>query len=138
MPLIDKFGFDKLAGQLDALRLVHLARNGELDLAGKLRVLALLAASTAFQSFSRSANSRRRAFRQQHFGMNDAILVGEIMIAVEPLVVQPLGPAIGGGGHRAAPACAADDLTERWKIAMRQSIYAIKAHVGTTYKRALP
>jgi hypothetical protein len=39
----DELLFDKLAGERDALRLVHLARNRELDLAGKLRVLALLA-----------------------------------------------------------------------------------------------
>jgi hypothetical protein len=40
--LIDEFGLREVAGQLDALRLRHLARNGELDLAGKLRVLAHL------------------------------------------------------------------------------------------------
>src|SRR3546814_1120015 len=33
----------ELAGELDALLLVQLARNRELDFAGKLRVLALLA-----------------------------------------------------------------------------------------------
>jgi hypothetical protein len=40
--LFDELGLRKVARQLDALRLSHLARNGELDLAGKLRVLALL------------------------------------------------------------------------------------------------
>jgi hypothetical protein len=37
--LIDKLGLREVAGQLDALRLRHLARNGELHLAGKLGVL---------------------------------------------------------------------------------------------------
>jgi hypothetical protein len=55
--LFDELGLGKLARQLDALFPGQLARNGEFDLAGKLRVLALLGASTAFQSFSRSANS---------------------------------------------------------------------------------
>src|SRR3546814_5789767 len=35
--------FDKIAGELDALLLVQLARNRELHLAGKLRVLTFLA-----------------------------------------------------------------------------------------------
>src|SRR3546814_6012810 len=39
----DELLFDELAGELDALLLVQLARNRELDFAGKLRVLALLA-----------------------------------------------------------------------------------------------
>jgi hypothetical protein len=37
---IHEFGLHEVAGQLDALRLTHLARDGELDLAGKLGVLA--------------------------------------------------------------------------------------------------
>ena len=40
---IDKLLLHEIAGELDALLLVHLARNRELHLAGKLRVLALLA-----------------------------------------------------------------------------------------------
>src|SRR3546814_13515634 len=41
----DELLFDELAGELDALLLVQLARNRELDFAGKLPVLALLARS---------------------------------------------------------------------------------------------
>jgi hypothetical protein len=37
---IDKLALDKVAGQLDAIRLDHLAGNGELDLTGQLCVLA--------------------------------------------------------------------------------------------------
>ena len=37
---IDEFAASEVAGQFDALRLTHLARDGELDLAGKLGVLA--------------------------------------------------------------------------------------------------
>src|SRR3546814_7451889 len=39
----DELLFDKIAGELDALLLVQLARNRELHLARQLRVLALLA-----------------------------------------------------------------------------------------------
>jgi hypothetical protein len=66
--------------------------------------LRFSAASTAFQSFSRSANSGGAPFGQHHFGMNDAILVGEVMVAVEPLIVQPFACAIGCRRHRTAPA----------------------------------
>lgn len=38
----DELLFDKLAGERDTLRLVQLARNRKLDLAGKLGVLAFL------------------------------------------------------------------------------------------------
>jgi hypothetical protein len=37
----------------------------------------------------------RRAFRQHHLGMDDSVLVGEIMVTVETFVMQPLSPAIG-------------------------------------------
>jgi len=40
---IDKLLFHKVLRELDPLLLVHLARNRELHLTGKLRVLALLA-----------------------------------------------------------------------------------------------
>ena len=53
----DELAFDKVSRQIDALCLVQLARNGELDLAGQLGVLPLLGRSTAFHSFSRSWNS---------------------------------------------------------------------------------
>src|SRR3546814_18158540 len=39
---LDKFAFDKLACQPNAFGLIQLARDGELNLAGKLRVLAHL------------------------------------------------------------------------------------------------
>ena len=42
MPRFNELGLHKLACQLDALLLGQFARNGEFDLAGKLRVLALL------------------------------------------------------------------------------------------------
>src|SRR3546814_20756900 len=42
--------------------------------------------------------------------MDDTRLVGEIMVAVEPFVVQPFGCAIGCRCNGAAPLRAADDL----------------------------
>jgi hypothetical protein len=37
---IDEFAPNEVAGQFDAVALIHLARDGEFDLAGKLGVLA--------------------------------------------------------------------------------------------------
>jgi hypothetical protein len=108
--LFDELGLGKLPRQLDALFLGQLARNGEFDLAGKLRVLALLGGLDRVPELFPVGEFLRRAFRQQHFGMDDPVLVGEVMVAVEPLVVQPLGPAIGCCGHSAAPARPADDF----------------------------
>jgi hypothetical protein len=88
----------------------QLARNGEFDLAGKLRVLALLGGLDRVPELFSVGKFLRRAFRQHHFGMDDSVLVGEIMVTVEPVVVQPFGPAIGCGGHGAAPARPADDF----------------------------
>jgi len=42
--------------------------------------------------------------------MDDPVLVGEIMVAVEPVVVQPLGTTIGRCRHGAASARPADDF----------------------------
>ena len=42
--------------------------------------------------------------------MDDARLVGEVMVAVEPIVVQPLGRTISRRRDGAAPLCAANDL----------------------------
>lgn len=64
------------------LFLGQLARNGEFDLAGKLRVLALLGGFDRVPELFAVGKFLRRAFRQQHFGMDDAVLVGEVMVAV--------------------------------------------------------
>ena len=37
--LVDEFGLHEVAGEFDALALTHLTRQGELHLAGELRVL---------------------------------------------------------------------------------------------------
>ena len=42
--------------------------------------------------------------------MDDARLVGEIMVAPQAFVMQPRSRTIGGGRHGAAAAGAADDL----------------------------
>ena len=42
--------------------------------------------------------------------MNDAILVGEVMVTVEPVIVESFGCTIGRGGNSTAPAGAADDF----------------------------
>ena len=87
---------NEVAGQLDALRLRHLARNGEFDLAGKLRVLAHLERLDIVPQPFAVAPGLRRALRQHHLGMDDAALVGKVVAAIKPLVVQPRGRAVGG------------------------------------------
>ena len=98
--IINKFCLHEIAGKRDALLLVQLARNGELDFAGKLRVLAQFSCFDLVPQSRTVAHSFGCAFGQQHFGMHDARLVGEVMIAVEPVIVQPLGRTIGSGRHR--------------------------------------
>src|SRR3546814_21175650 len=44
------------------------------------------------------------------FVVHDARLVGEVMVAVEPLIVQPVGRAIGGRRDGATPRTATDDF----------------------------
>ena len=136
--LIDELGLHEIAGEFDALRLGHLARKGELDLAGKLRVLPPSKASTSFHSRSRSRHRFRRILRQHDLGMDDAALVGEVVAALKPVVAQPRGRAVGGGRHRAAAGLAADDLDVKMIDRHRDPDHHHgEAHVGTTYKRAL-
>src|SRR6185312_4359079 len=42
--------------------------------------------------------------------MDDAALAGKVMAALQALVAQPRGGAVGGRRHRAAPGLAADNL----------------------------
>ena len=84
--LIDKLSLRKVAGQRDPLRLRHLARNGELDLTGKLRVLPDLERLDIVPEPFAVAPYLRCVLRQQHLGMDDAALVGEILHAVDALV----------------------------------------------------
>jgi len=93
--LFNELGLHKVAGQHNALALVHLARNGELDLARKLRILSLLGGLDRVPELFAVGKLRRRTFRQHHFGMNDTILVREVMVTVEPLIVQAFGCTVG-------------------------------------------
>lgn len=54
----------------------------------KLRILAFLGGFDRVPELFPVGEFLRCAFGQQHLGMNDPVLVGEIMIAVEPVVVQ--------------------------------------------------
>jgi hypothetical protein len=84
---IDELALDEVARQPDALGLVQLARNGELDLAGQLGVLAQLGRldripqlfavvplARARHPAASPRNGRRR-------------LVREVVMAIEPLIV---------------------------------------------------
>ena len=94
--LIDELRLREVAGEFDALRLRHLARNGEFDLAGKLGVLADLERLDIVPEPFAVAPCLRRILRQHHLGMDDAALGGKIVAAVKPLVAQPRARAVGG------------------------------------------
>ena len=108
--LIDKFGLHEVAGQFDALCAGHLAGNGELHLVGKLGVLADLDGFDLVPKSFAVAKMLGRSLRQHDFGMDNAALAGKVVAAVDALIAQPRGRAVGGGCHRARPGLAADDL----------------------------
>ena len=89
--LIDKLRLHEVAGQFDALRLGHLARKGELDLAGKLGVLADLERLDIVPKPLAVAPRLRRILRQHDLGMDDAALGREVVAALKPVVAQPRG-----------------------------------------------
>lgn len=107
---IDEFGLREVAGKHDALRLRHLARNGELDFAGKLCVFTHLECFHIVPKPFAVAPRLGGVLGQQHLGMADAALVGKILNAVDTLIARPRRRAVGGGGHRARPGLAANDL----------------------------
>src|SRR5262249_39296949 len=88
----------------------HLARNGEFDLTSKLSILADLERLNIVPEPFAVPPCRRRILRQHDLGMHHAALGGKIVAAVQPLVAQPRGGAVGGGGHRATTGFAANDL----------------------------
>ena len=106
----DEFLSHEVTGQCDALGLGHLARKGELDFARQLRVLALFECLDIVPQPLAVREMFGRAVGQHDLAVHDAGLVGEVMGAIEPLVVQLLGGAIGGCRDSATPAGAADDL----------------------------
>jgi hypothetical protein len=68
--------------QLDRLRLRQLARQGNLDLAGKLRVLALLSGLDRIPETLALPKLIGSILRRHHFRMDDAALVGEVMAPI--------------------------------------------------------
>ena len=93
---IHEFAPNEVAGEFDALRLSHLARDGELDLAGKLSILADLERLDIVPEPFAVAPRLRRILRQHHLGMDDAALGGKVVATVKPLVAQPRARAVGG------------------------------------------
>jgi hypothetical protein len=87
-----------------------LARNGEFDLTGKLRVLSDFERLDIVPQPFAVAPCLWRMLRQHHLGMDDTALGGKVMAAVEPLVAQPRTRAVGGRRHRAGAGLAANDL----------------------------
>jgi hypothetical protein len=107
---IDELRLHKVAGEFDALRLRHLARQGELDLASKLGVLPDLERLNIVPQPFAVAPLFGRVLRQHDLGMDNAAFAGEVVAALKPVVAQPRGRAVGGGRHRAGAGLAADDL----------------------------
>ena len=107
---VDELPFDKVARQFDALCPCQLAGDGELDLAGKLGIFALLGRLDRIPKTLALPKLFGSVVRRHHFGMDDTALVGEVVIAIQALVIEPRGRAIGGRGQRARSVGAADDL----------------------------
>src|SRR3546814_8277225 len=88
-PAIDKLATYKVTGKLDSLLLVQLARDGKLDFAGKLGILAQLGGFNVIPQPFAVAPLLGRILGQHHLGMNNPGLTGEVVLTVEPLVVKP-------------------------------------------------
>jgi hypothetical protein len=93
---IDELAPNEVAGELDPLGLGHLARKGEFDLAGQLRVLADLERLDIVPQPLAVAPLLRRTVRQHYLGMDHAALSGKVMAAIKPFVAQPHTSAVGG------------------------------------------
>ena len=100
----------EIAGERDALLLVHLARNRELHFTSELRILALLARLHLVPQRGAVIQTLRCALRQHHLGMNDAGLVREIVRSSQSLIGQLGSGTIGGRRDGAGAVGAADDL----------------------------
>ena len=108
----DKLLGHEVPGERDALLPGHLARNRELDLAGELRVLALFGRLNLVPQRRPVMQTLGRARRQHDLGMDDAGLVRKVVMAVEPLVMEAGGGAIGGGRDGTGAGAAADQPTQ--------------------------
>ena len=87
----DELALDKIPRQFDALFLIHLARNGELHLTDQLGVLPLLGHLDRIPQTFALMEFFGSVFPRQYFGMNDTALAREIVMAIQPLVIEPLG-----------------------------------------------
>jgi hypothetical protein len=108
--LLYELDLHELACQLDVFLLRQFAGQGDLDLAGKLGILALFGSFDRVPQGSAVGEGFGRALGQHHFGMKDACLVGEVMVAVDPLIVQPFACTIGRCRNGTASARPSDDL----------------------------
>jgi hypothetical protein len=106
----DKLSLDEVARQFDALALVELAGEGELDLAGQLGILPLLGRLDRIPQTFPLPKFLGSAGGRHHLGINDTALVGKIVMAIETLIVKPGCRAIGGRRERARSVGPADDL----------------------------
>ena len=79
---IHELGLDEVAGQFDALFLHHLARDGELHLAGKLCVFTSLAGLDCIPETLALPKLVGNVLRRHHLRMNDTALVAEVMAAI--------------------------------------------------------
>jgi hypothetical protein len=107
---INKLAPNEVAGEFDGLCRCHLARKGEFDLTSKLSILADLECLNIVPEPFAVAPHLRRILRQHDLGMHHAALGRKVVAPVQPLVAQPRGRAVGGGGHRTGAGFAANDL----------------------------
>ena len=130
---VHEFGLHEVAGEFDALACV--ISRGMANSTSRASCASFLTskASTSFHSRSRSLHASGAFSGSMHLGMYDAALGGEIMAALEPLVAQPRGRAVGGRRHRAGAGCAANDFDVKMIDRHRDQI--IYTAQGTSERR---
>ena len=111
MPRETNCSCNELAGERDGLCAGELARQGELNLAGELRVLALLRRLDLVPQHRAISPALRRTSGQQDLRVDDVGLAREIVRARLTLIGQRRRRAVGRGRHRAAPARPRDHLS---------------------------
>ena len=107
---IHELPLHEIARQLHTLGLAYLPGNRELHLPGKLGVFSLLQSLDLVPQGLAVLPALGRSLWRHDLRMHDAGLVAEVVVAFQPLVVQPRGRTVGARGHGAGPVGAADHL----------------------------
>lgn len=101
---------DPLASQGDLLIPGQLHRDGDVELSGDLRVLALFAQLDAGPELGAIGHPLRGMLGEADFGMVDAALVGEVKDLVQPWIMQGDTGTVRSRSDGRTAVTAGDDL----------------------------